>query len=410
MTALEGGAPVDVIDAPQMKTASSRSDTPASAHGARLRVALVGTRGPGFYGGFETCVAELAPRFAAMGHEVTVYARSWSPAAAWRHDGVRVVGRPSVRTKNLDTITHTVLCTAHLLRERPDVAVFFGVGNAPFAAAARRAGIPVVFNVDGLDRERRKWSRFARTYLHRAERWAIGASDVLVTDARTIQRYYADEYGAASTFIPYGGPVDADAPADLVEDFGLEPGRYVLYVSRLEPENNALHAIEAYRQSGIDVPLVVVGGATYGKAYEEALRRAALPSVRFLGFVFGDDYRALQAHAAIYVQCTEVGGSHPALIESMCFANAIVALDTPEHREVLGEAGLYYRTVEELAANLRSLYADERRRTALAAAARSRAVERYTWSVVADAYDRACRKAFVRDAVSPVVAASAVAG
>src|SRR5437867_13360228 len=47
------------------------------ANAAPMRIALVGTRGPGNYGGLETCVAELAPRLADRGHAVTVYARRW---------------------------------------------------------------------------------------------------------------------------------------------------------------------------------------------------------------------------------------------------------------------------------------------------------------------------------------------
>src|SRR5207249_6576900 len=137
---------------------------------APMRIALVGTRGPGNYGGFETCVAELAPRLADRGHAVTVYASRWC-RTDWHYPGVHVVTLPSLATKNLDTASHTALSASHLLSNRPDVAVFFGVGNAPFARLVRSRGVPVVFNVDGLDRQRRKWSRFARWYLSRAERW-----------------------------------------------------------------------------------------------------------------------------------------------------------------------------------------------------------------------------------------------
>ncbi|HVE94752.1 MAG TPA: glycosyltransferase, partial [Acidimicrobiales bacterium] len=297
-----------------------------------MRIALLGTRGPGFYGGFETCVAELAPRLAARGHEVTVYARSWSESRHWRHEGVRVVSIPSVRTKNLDTITHSALCAVHAMTaNRPDVAAVFGVGNAMFARSLRAARVPTVLNVDGLDRQRAKWGRFARWWLSRSERWAIPAATVLVTDAHSIKKYYSDCYGADSTFIPYGAPDGPVTGTDEITGRGLVPGGYVLYVSRLEPENNAHIALEAYASSGITLPFVVVGGAAYGSNYESSLHELATDGVVFCGFVFGEGYRQLQSHACVYLQCTEVGGTHPALIEAMAYGNAVVALDTREH-------------------------------------------------------------------------------
>lgn len=359
-----------------------------------MRVALLGTRGPGFYGGFETCVAELAPRLAARGHDVTVYARAWSPARHWRHDDVRVVTLPSVPSKNLDTITHTAACTADvLLRNRVDVALVFGVGNAAFARALRSFRVRTVLNVDGLDRHRAKWGRLAQWWLARSEAWAIGAATVLITDAHSIEAYYRDTYGAASTFIPYGAPSGPVEATDEVVARGLTVGDYILYVSRLEPENNALVAIEAHRQSGVRMPLVVVGGASYGSDYEAQLRRAAGENVVFCGFVFGDGYRQLQSHSALYVQCTEIGGTHPALVEAMAYRNAVVALDTPEHREVLGDAGEYYRDAESLAEQLRRLVADASAREQLASAAHQRAASEFSWEAVADEYDGACERA-----------------
>jgi len=359
-----------------------------------MRIALIGTRGPGHYGGFETCVAEVAPRLAALDNDVTVYARSWSPARHWRHPDVRVVSLPSVRSKHLDTISHTTVSAVHArFARRPDVAIVFGVGNSPVAWLLRRAGVPVVLNVDGLDRARAKWGKYAQRYLHWAERRAPSACDVLLTDALTIQRYYRDAYGVESTFIPYGSPSGPIETHTALDTFGLQPGGYILYVSRLEPENNAHVAIAAYQRSGVELPLVIVGAATYDTRYEESLHRLAGPGVRFTGFVFGEGYAELQSHAALYLQCTEVGGTHPALVEAMGYGNAIVALDTPEHREVLGDAGHYYRDEAELAVELKRLGDDANSRRVLAASASRRAHEQYSWNVVAEAYADACHGA-----------------
>lgn len=358
-----------------------------------MRIALVGTRGPGHYGGFETCVAEIAPRLADRGHEVVVYARRWQTDREWHHPGVRIVNLPSVRTKSLDTLSHTAVSAAHLLRHRPDAAIFFGVGNSPFARAVRLARVPVVLNVDGLDRTRSKWGRIGRLYLHRAEVWALRACDVLVTDARSIQEYYRDTYRAESTFIPYGAPVGRITSDSELHRLGVTPDTYVLYVSRLEPENNAHVVIEAHRRSGVSNPLVVVGGSAYGGDYERNLYLSGGPLVTFTGFVFGDGYAQLQSHALVYVQATEVGGTHPALVEAMGYGNAVIALDTPEHREVLGDTGLYYRDTDELGALLRRLLEDPDERSRLGGAAQARVRDLFSWEAVTKLYERACDRA-----------------
>jgi hypothetical protein len=94
-----------------------------------------------------------------------------------------------------------------------------------------------------------------------------------------------------------------------------------------------------------DLPLALVGDAPYASQFITGLRTAAAadPRVKLLGAHYGSEYQVLRSHAAAYVQATEVGGTHPALVEAMGYGNAICANDVPEHREVLGDAGLYYR-------------------------------------------------------------------
>ena len=61
-----------------------------------------------------------------------------------------------------------------------------------------------------------------------------------MTDAVNIADYYREHYGKESTCIAYGAPIGKIETYDEVTRIGLEPGRYFLYVSRMEPENNAL--------------------------------------------------------------------------------------------------------------------------------------------------------------------------
>lgn len=177
------------------------------------------------------------------------------------------------------------------------------------------------------------------------------------------------------------------APGELLSRFGLEPGRYILYVSRLEPENNALGVVQAYERLAADVPLVVVGDAPYADAYKAKVKAAAPDRVVFTGFQFGDAYRELRSNCLFYIQATEVGGTHPALVEAMAYGNSIIANDVPEHREVLGDAGLYYNrnNFEDLSDQIERLLRDQGLRKSLGQKAAKRASELYSWEkIVAD--------------------------
>ena len=65
---------------------------------------------------------------------------------------------------------------------------------------------------------------------------------------------------------------------ETLDRLNLMPERYILYVSRLEPENNALAVIRAYRDVPGETPLVVVGDAPYAADYIAAAARGRRPS------------------------------------------------------------------------------------------------------------------------------------
>jgi glycosyltransferase involved in cell wall biosynthesis len=211
----------------------------------------------------------------------------------------------------------------------------------------------------------------------------------VVTDAQVIQEFYKRELGRETRWFPYGTDLyPRGHRMELVERLGLRPDRYLLYVSRMEPENNALLVVEAYGALDTDVPLVMVGDAPYAHRYMEKVRAAAGPKVRFLGYRFGDEYHALGANALAYVQATEVGGTHPALVEALGHRNAVIAHDVPEHREVVGDAGVFFqfRDRNELTIRMRELINRPDEVDRLRNLAGERAESRYSWDAVTDAY------------------------
>jgi len=352
-----------------------------------MRIALLGTRGvPARYGGFETFAEELSRRLVARGHQVCVYCRMRYEGGN-RYLGIELRYLPTIRHKYFDTIVHTLLSTLHLLIHRADVALYCNGANAVFTFLPRLAGIPVALNVDGLERHRKKWNCLAKFWYRVSERLSTFCPTVLVTDAIKIQEYYEARYRKASVFIPYGAETGKVRTTEALQKLGLEPGGYFLYVSRMEPENNALLVRTAFERTSVPLKLVMVGDAPYAQDYIRRVRDTRDPRIVFPGAIYGEGYRELCSHCFAYIHATEVGGTHPALIESMGRGAVTLYFDVPENAEVAGEAGIPFR--DDLSEKLEQVYrmsAEERGR--LSAKAEARVRERYSWDAVTDAYER----------------------
>jgi len=364
---------------------------PSSFILAVMRIAILGTRGiPASYGGFETFAEQLSTRLATRGHEVTVYCRShYVSPRQLEYRGVRLCVLPTLRHKYFDTIIHTFLSAINAMGGRYDAALICNAANAPFAPLLRLVGTPVAINVDGLEHKRRKWNWMAQRYYVLAERLSTVLPNETVTDARVIQDYYSTRYNYPTTMIAYGAEVARTPDRAAVKQWGVEPNRYVLYVSRLEPENNARLVIEAFKRVRTSHKLVIVGDAPYAHEYIRQLRTSAERDRRiiFTSFVFGEAYRALQQNAYCYVHATEVGGTHPALLEAMGYGNCVLTLAAPENLEVVGEAGIPYRDEQDLSEKLQRVLRDASLVNAYRQRAQARIREHYDWEHVVDRYE-----------------------
>ena len=358
-----------------------------------MKIALLGTRGvPASYSGFETCVEQLAQR----GHDVTVYCRTHHithPGDDYL--GMRLVKLPTIQNKYLDTLFHSFLSSIHALKEGYHVGLYFIAGNSPVTWIPRLIGTQTALNVDGLDWKRDKWNSLAKKYIQFAEWFAQFAPDLYLTDSPLVQAYYKNKTGTAPPYIVYGSDIEKLPPGETLAQYGLEDKRYILFVGRLVPENNAHHLVEAFTKTDTDMKCVIVGDAPYAEEYQQELRDLTGGDERiiFTGYVFGEGYRELGSNAYAYVATTGVGGTHPALIEAMAMGNCCIVNDTPVNLQTIDGNGLSYHGPDGTDALLPVLNhvlanpdeAQARRDQATAHAARV-----YSWERVTDEYEKMC--------------------
>ncbi len=355
-----------------------------------MKLAILGTRGiPANYGGFETFAEELSTRLVARNHDVTVYGRSNNIRYAEKtYKGVNLVVLPTIGTKYLDTVAHTFLSVFHALPHRFDCMLVCNAANALFTIVPRVSGTPVALNVDGIERLRKKWGPAGRGFYRMSEYLSTVIPNAIVTDADVIRDYYQKKYRKPSVTITYGADFGPANTRTALDELDVEPREYFLYVSRLEPENNAHVVIEAFQHVRTLKKLVIVGDAPYARSYIEKLKSNRDPRIRFAGAIYGTGYRELQSHAYAYIQATEVGGTHPALIEAMGARNCVFAKDTPENREVVDDCGLFFRNADDLTRQIERALSDSVVVETLRSKAYERAKIHYSWDAITDAYEK----------------------
>ena len=360
---------------------------------------MIGTRGvPARYGGFETAIEEVGRRLAGRGHRVLVYSRNPDADAPLPplYRGMRVVELPAMRRRSLETLSHTGVSIAHLLRRvHPDVAFVFNAANSLFLPALRAARIPVATHVDGLEWKRGKWGPAGQRYYRAAEAAAVRFSDALIADAQGIADYYAQEFSASTELISYGAP-QVPTRTDRLAELSLEAGGYHLVVARFEIENHVDVVVDGYTRSSARRPLVVVGSAPYSDEYTRRIESLADARVRLLGGVWDQQLLdQLYTGALIYHHGHSVGGTNPSLLRAIGAGTAVDAFDVSFNREVLGEAGRYWSDADDVAGLVDSAEADPAAQLERGARSLERA-RLYDWDEVADRYEALARRLAVQ--------------
>ncbi len=361
----------------------------------RLRIAFIGGRGViSKYSGIETYYEEVGKRLVEMGHEVTIYCRNYFTPALAQHNGMRLVRLPTVRSKHFETVIHTLLSTAHASTQHYDVVHYHALGPALFSALPRLLGSKTAVTVQGLDWQRKKWGRLASTVLRIGERASVSLPNATMVVSQTLQRRYRETHGVEAFYVPNGGLLREPRLPRKILDWGLTPGKYILFLGRFSPEKNCHLLVEAFEQiaSQIDpeVKLVMAGAASYCDDYSRRLRTHAGDRIRMLDWVSGETLDELLTNAMVFVLPSDLEGLSLALLDAMGAGLCVLASDVPENREVVDGAGFTFQrgSADDLADRLRFLIANQAAREAAGRTARKRIELEYQWQRVTEGIER----------------------
>ncbi|EKD78279.1 MAG: hypothetical protein ACD_41C00378G0010 [uncultured bacterium] len=314
-----------------------------------MKITFIGQKGiPTQAGGVERHVEELAVRLAKRPNTaVVVYTRPWYTSKQKQfYKGVRLVSLPSIYSKHLDAISHTLFAIFHAaLIEKADIIHIHAVGPALLTWVARllRPKARVIVTFHCIDRQHQKWGSFAKLMLWVGEWSAMKFAHEVITVSRTLQDYAYEVYNRIVQYIPNGASLlPAVAPSIIQQQFGLQKDGYILMVSRLVRHKGVHHLIRAYQGLHTDKPLVIVGDAAFTDEYVREVKALAdnNPKIIFTGLQTGKALQELFSNAYCFVLPSESEGLPIVLLEAGSYGKTLIASDIPANREVVDGHGI----------------------------------------------------------------------
>jgi glycosyltransferase involved in cell wall biosynthesis len=319
-----------------------------------MKIAFIGQKGiPVSSGGVERRVEELSTRMAKMGHEVFVYARkNYSSKNISQYQGVKIIYLPCLETKNLGTITHTLLASFHAVFKKYDIVHYQAPGPSSLCWIVKffSPGTGLVATFNSRDERHQKWGKIAQAYLRFGEFVINKVPDKTITVSKILKSYSSIKFKNNPTVIHNGSATILCRKDDLIEKFALKKNRYFLSVCRLVKHKGIHYLIEAFksaRRKGEipeDFKLAIVGDGAYTDEYVSYLKKISQgeKNIIFTGSQEGETLSQLFANAFAFVQPSEAEGLSNSLLEAMGYGILPIASDILENSIVIKKNGLIF--------------------------------------------------------------------
>jgi glycosyltransferase involved in cell wall biosynthesis len=262
-----------------------------------------------------------------------------------------------------------------------EIVHYHALGPALFSFLPRLVGKKTVVTIQGLDWQRTKWGWIASSVLRLGEHAAVRFPNATMVVSHTLEDRFRSRFQAKISYIPNGTSIRQRGTSGHLKEWGLESGKYILFLGRLSPEKNCHLLIQAYEKLKTPVKLVLAGGSSYSDSYVVTLRQHESDQIRILDWVTGEALDELVTNACLFVLPSHLEGLSLALLEAMGAGICVLTSDIPENRELVDEAGYTFKTgdVLDLEKMLRLLVGSTELREDAAKKAQERIRRDYLW-------------------------------
>ena len=235
----------------------------------------------------------------------------------------------------LETAVHSLLGVLYAAFRRPAIIHLHAIGPAVLAPLARMLGLRVVVTHHGAAYRQEKWGWLAKSVLRAGEWFGVRFAHRCIVVSEVLQAHVREQYGIETRHISNGAPWALITKTDgALREIGVESGRYVLCVARLDPTKRLVDLIDAFERAALaSWKLVLVGAIDSNDVYTQNLigRADASPRIRLTGFRTGRSLRELYSHSGMFVLPSAMEGHPIALLEALSYGNPVLASAIPEN-------------------------------------------------------------------------------
>lgn len=351
------------------------------------RIAIIGTAGiPARYGGFETLAENLAIEL-QHDFQITVFCSSLIYTEKPKKAGkVKLVYLP-FKPNGWGSVPYDIISLIYAVFKNDTILILGASGCIILPVLKLFFRKKIIFNVDGLERERITYKSASKYFSVYSERIAIKYADVLVSDNEAVSFLIKEYFKKESTFIPYGGNHTFKVLPEVtdVKKYSFLKEKYVCVVSRIVPDNSVEIILQAFAEIK-ELILVFIGnwdnsnfGGDLFEKYHNKKNICLLQAIydkRELNLIRSNSYFYINGHAA--------GGTPPSLAEAMFLGLPVIAYKSKSNISATNEQALYFNSSVSLIEVINSL--DTEKLNELSVKMLSIAKEKYNWDIIANQY------------------------
>ena len=359
-----------------------------------MKIAFIGGRDIRLLGGIENYMFNLASHLAKQGHEPIVYCESDRNAEEWVN-GFKVIYRRSVGGRFLCKILLSLSSTLHALCREDGVEYFHYNAWPPslWSWIPRMFGRKALLMGHGLEWKRTKYSPFQQRIMHFMERVTAAMHSNIAVVSEEQRLYFKEAYSRECVTIPtaVNMPDPEAVDSDILQRYGIEKGRYLLYLGRLVQDKNPDYLIKAFKRASVDgYKLVIAGSNDQLPDYVAHLHSLAedCPDIIFTGAVYGADKETLLRHTTAFCIPSTIEGLAITLLEAMSYGRLCIASEIPSNREGLGDNGVWVKVedVADLAEKIEYLIHNTETLAPQCEAVKKRVEQNFTWERISTIY------------------------
>jgi glycosyltransferase involved in cell wall biosynthesis len=318
-----------------------------------LRIGILGTRGiPNHYGGFEQFAEYLSTGLVTKGHEVFVYNSHNHPyhSSSWKNVQLIHCYDPEYQLGSFGQFIYDFNCIMDARRRNFDVILMLGFTSSSAWGWFYPDQSTLIFNMDGLEWKRTKYSKPVQKFLLLAEKLAVRFSNFYVADSVVIQSYLKSKYSIASEHIPYGAEIHYNEDESLLQEFGVKKHEYYILMARMAAENNIEMILDGFHASNSSKKFLVVGSVDNKAGRHMVQKFKNDERILFTGGIYNHPQKihSLKFYSNLYFHGHSVGGTNPSLLEAMASRSLVAAHDNPFNRAVLQQHAFYFSSFHEV--------------------------------------------------------------